>query len=156
MGYSQNIGDSRVIESRESADGVTIRRRRETPDGKRFTTYERIERPNLVVIKKDGKRELFDRSKLSAAIHRSVGKFFESEMEVESIISGIEDAVYDIGDTEVASTQVGDIVMDQLAQHNEVAYVRFASVYRDFKTLDDFAEILQQQREKAEKAKKET
>lgn len=154
MGYSQNIGDSRVIESRESADGVTIRRRRETPDGKRFTTYERIERPNLVVIKKDGKRELFDRSKLSAAIHRSVGKFFESEMEVESIISSIEDAVYDIGDTEVASTQVGDIVMDQLAQHNEVAYVRFASVYRDFKTLDDFAEILQQQREKAEKAKK--
>lgn len=154
MGYSQNIGDSRVIESRESADGVTIRRRRETPDGKRFTTYERIERPNLVVIKKDGKRELFDRSKLSAAIHRSVGKFFESEMEVESIISSIEDAVYDIGDTEVTSTQVGDIVMDQLAQHNEVAYVRFASVYRDFKTLDDFAEILQQQREKAEKAKK--
>lgn len=151
MGYSQKIGDSRVIESRESADGVTIRRRREAPDGKRFTTYERIERPNLVVIKKDGKRELFDRAKLSTSIHRSVGKFFESEMEVEAIISSIEDTVYDLDDTEVTSRQIGDIVMDQLAQRNEVAYVRFASVYREFKTLDDFTEILQQQREKVKK-----
>ena len=72
-----NIGDSRVIESREVGDGVTIRRRRETPDGKRFTTYERIEKPNLAVIKKDGTRELFDRDKLATAVKRSVGKFFE-------------------------------------------------------------------------------
>lgn len=149
MTYRQKIGDSRVIESRESADGVTIRRRRETPDGKRFTTYERIERPNLVVIKKDSKRELFDRSKLSTSIHRSVGKFFESEMEVEELISGIEDAVYNLDDTEVTSQQIGDLVMDQLAASNEVAYVRFASVYREFKTLDEFEEILQQQRQKA-------
>lgn len=151
MKFRQKIGDSRVIESRESADGVTIRRRREAPDGKRFTTYERIERPNLVVIKKDGTRELFDRSKLSTSIHRSVGKFFESEMEVEEIISAIEDAVYDLDDTEVTSRQIGDLVMDQLAQRNEVAYVRFASVYREFKTLDEFEEILQQQRQKAKK-----
>lgn len=151
MGYSQNIGDSRVIESRESADGVTIRRRREAPDGKRFTTYERIERPNLVVIKKDGKRELFDRAKLSTSIHRSVGKFFDSEIEVEAMIGTIEDAVYDIDDTEVTSRQIGDIVMDQLAGRNEVAYVRFASVYHEFKTLDDFTKILQQQREKVKK-----
>lgn len=151
MKYSQKIGDSRVIESRESADGVTIRRRRETPDGKRFTTYERIERPNLVVIKKDGKRELFDRSKLSTSIHRSVGKFFDSEMEVEEIIGSIEDAVYDLDDTEVTSRQIGDLVMDQLAQRNEVAYVRFASVYREFKTLDEFEEILKEQRAKAKR-----
>lgn len=151
MKHWQKIGDSRVIESRESADGVTIRRRREAPDGKRFTTYERIERPNLVVIKKDGKRELFDRSKLSTSIHRSVGKFFESEMEVEEIIGSIEDAVYDIDDTEVTSQQIGDLVMDQLAMRNEVAYVRFASVYREFKTLDEFEEILQQQRQKGKK-----
>ena len=151
MKHWQKIGDSRVIESRESADGVTIRRRREAPDGKRFTTYERIERPNLVVIKKDGKRELFDRSKLSSSIHRSVGKFFESEMEVEEIIGSIEDAVYDIDDTEVTSQQIGDLVMDQLAMRNEVAYVRFASVYREFKTLDEFEEILQQQRQKGKK-----
>jgi len=151
MKYSQKIGDSRVIESRESADGVTIRRRRETPDGKRFTTYERIERPNLVVIKKDGKRELFDRSKLSTSIQRSVGKFFDSEMEVEEIIGSIEDAVYDLDDTEVTSRQIGDLVMDQLAKRNEVAYVRFASVYREFKTLDEFEEILKEQREKAKR-----
>ncbi len=149
--FRQKIGDSRVIESRESGDGVTIRRRREAPDGTRFTTYERIERPNLVVIKKDGKRELFDRTKLSTSIHRSVGKFFDSDMEVEEIISDIEDGVYDIDDTEVTSRQIGDLVMDRLAARNEVAYVRFASVYREFKTLDEFEEILQQQRQKAKK-----
>lgn len=151
MKYRQKIGDSRVIESRESADGVTIRRRREAPDGKRFTTYERIERPNLVVIKKDSNRELFDRAKLSTSIHRSVGKFFDSDMEVEEIISDIEDGVYDLDDTEVTSRQIGDLVMDRLAACNEVAYVRFASVYREFKTLDEFEEILQQQRQKAKK-----
>lgn len=151
MKYRQKIGDSRVIESRESADGVTIRRRREASDGTRFTTYERIERPNLVVIKKDGKRELFDRVKLSTSIHRSVGKFFDSDMEVEEIISAIEDGVYELDDTEVTSRQIGDLVMDRLAARNEVAYVRFASVYREFKTLDEFEEILQQQRHKAVK-----
>jgi transcriptional repressor NrdR len=151
MKYRQKIGDSRVIESRESTDGVTIRRRREAPDGKRFTTYERIERPNLVVIKKDGKRELFDRTKLSTSIHRSVGKFFNSEMEIEEMISSIEDAIYDLDDIEIASRQIGDLVMDHLAQRNEVAYVRFASVYQEFKTLDEFEEILKEQRQKAKK-----
>ena len=76
-----NIGDSRVIESREVSDGLAIRRRREAADGKRFTTYERIEKPNLAVVKKSGNRELFDRSKLSSAVHQSVGKFFKSEEE---------------------------------------------------------------------------
>ena len=74
-----NIGDSRVIESREVSDGLAIRRRRETPDGKRFTTYERIEKPNLAVIKKNGSRELFDRAKLLSAVNQSVGKFFKSD-----------------------------------------------------------------------------
>lgn len=142
-----NIGDSRVIESREVSDGVTIRRRRETPDGKRFTTYERIEKPNLAVIKKNGSRELFDRDKLSVAIKRSVGKFFTSEVEVEEMIDEIEDAVYAIGEPEVTSKQIGDIVLDQLVTRNEVAYVRFASVYREFKTLDDFVRILEQRKQ---------
>lgn len=146
MSGSYKIGDSRVIESRESADGVTIRRRRETPDGKRFTTYERIERPNLAVVKKDGTRELFDRDKLATAIHRSVGKFFSSELEVEQIINRVEDAIYDMGENEVSSRQIGDTVLDELAIHNEVAYVRFASVYHEFKTLDEFEEILKQRR----------
>lgn len=148
MSSAYKIGDSRVIESRESADGVTIRRRRETPDGKRFTTYERIERPNLAVVKKDGTRELFDRDKLATAIHRSVGKFFSSELEVEQIINHVEDAIYDLGENEVSSRQIGDMVLDELALRNEVAYVRFASVYHEFKTLDEFEEILKQRRKK--------
>lgn len=152
MKYRQKIGDSRVIESRESADGMAIRRRRETLDGKhRFTTYERLERPHLAVVKKDGKHELFERDKLMTAIKKAVGKFFSSDIEVEEIVNAVEERLYDIGDTEVTSRQIGDLVMDQLAERNEVAYVRFASVYREFKTLDEFEEILQQQRHKARK-----
>jgi len=149
MGARYKIGDSRVIESRESADGVTIRRRRESLDGRhRFTTYERIERPNLAVVKKDGTRELFDREKLSTAIKRSVGKFFSSEVEVEEIVNNVEEALYDLGESEVVSRQIGDLVLDELATRNEVAYVRFASVYHEFKTLNEFEEILQQRRKK--------
>lgn len=149
MGTRYKIGDSRVIESRESADGVTIRRRRESLDGRhRFTTYERIERPNLAVVKKDGTRELFDREKLSIAIKRSVGKFFSSEIEVEEIVNDVEEALYDLGESEVVSGRIGDLVLDELATRNEVAYVRFASVYHEFKTLNEFEEILQQRRKK--------
>lgn len=140
------IGDSRVIESREVSDGLTIRRRRESPDGKRFTTYERIERPNLAVIKKNGVRELYDRDKLSVAIKRSVGKFFVSEVEIEEMIADIEDALYEIGENEITSKQIGEIVLDELLARNEVAYVRFASVFHQFKTLDDFVKILEERR----------
>lgn len=137
-----NIGDSRVIESREVGDGKTIRRRRETPDGRRFTTYERIEKPNLAVIKKDGDRELFDRDKLGSAIKQSVGKFFSSEVEVEEIVDSVEEAVYNLGESAVFSKHIGEIVLDELEKKNQVAYVRFASVFHDFKTLDDFVKIL--------------
>ena len=138
-----NIGDSRVIESGEGADGKTIRRRRETPDGRRFTTYERIEKPNLAVVKKDGIRELFDREKLAKAVTMSVGKFFSSELEIDEIINSVEEAVYALGDNEIDSRQIGDIVLSQLKDRNDVAYVRFASVYYKFKTLDEFSAILQ-------------
>lgn len=149
MSSQLKIGDSRVIESRESADGVTIRRRRESTDGKhRFTTYERIERPNLAVVKKDGSRELFDRQKLSIAIRQSVGKFFSSEMEVEEIINNVEESLYELGESEIASSQIGDIVLSELAKKNEVAYVRFASVFHEFKTLDDFVRILKSHQNK--------
>ena len=147
-----NIGDSRVIESREVGDGITIRRRRETPEGQRFTTYERIEKPNLAIIKRDGTRELFDREKLAIAVKHSVGKFFESELEVEKIISDVEDAVYGLGESEISSKQIGDKVLDELALKNEVAYVRFASVYHEFKTLDDFVKILEQRRNSQEQS----
>lgn len=148
MAQPFKIGDSRVIESREVSDGVTIRRRREAPDGTRFTTYERIEKPNLAVIKKDSKRELFDRDKLASAIKKSVGKFFSSEVEVEEMIDAIEENIYAIGESEVTSKQIGEIVLDALAERNEVAYVRFASVYREFTTLDDFLKILEEKRNK--------
>ncbi|OYW42704.1 transcriptional regulator NrdR [Candidatus Saccharibacteria bacterium 32-45-3] len=141
------IGDSRVIESREVSDGLTIRRRREAPNGTRFTTYERIEKPNLAVVKKTGARELYDRAKLSTAIKRSVGKFFSSEVEVEEMIDSIEDSLYDLGENEITSKQIGDKVMDELAMRNEVAYVRFASVYKDFRTLDDFVKILEERKQ---------
>jgi len=149
------IGDSRVIESREVSDGVTIRRRREAPDGTRFTTYERIEKPNLAVVKKNGSRELYDRDKLSIAIKRSVGKFFTSEVEIEEMIDVIENGLYDLGESEITSKQIGDKVLDELAERNEVAYVRFASVYQEFKTLDNFVKILEERRQ-LKQAKKES
>lgn len=148
MARGIKIGDSRVLESRESADGFAIRRRRETSDGRRFTTYERIEHPTLAVVKSDGSRELFDRDKLSTAIHRSVGKFFSADEEVDVVISNVEERIYALGEPEVSSKQVGDIVLDELASINEVAYVRFASVFHKFKTLDDFVDILDKRRQK--------
>ena len=146
-----NIGDSRVIESREVGDGMTIRRRREAPDGRRFTTYERIEKPNLAVIKKDGTRELYDREKLSTAINRSVGKFFASEVEIEQIVSDVEENLYALGELELPSKTIGELVLDELARRNEVAYVRFASVYFEFKTLDEFEAILASRRKGSKK-----
>lgn len=143
-----NIGDSRVIESREVSDGVAIRRRREAPDGRRFTTYERIEKPNLTVIKKNGSREPFNREKLSSSVHQSVGTFFKSEEDVEKIVDDVETLLYAIGESDVRSKQIGDAVLESLAKNNEVAYVRFASVYFDFTSLDEFERILSQRKQK--------
>lgn len=139
--------NSKVVESRDAAEGDAIRRRRECLDcAHRYTTYERVERPNLAVIKKDGTRELFDRHKLFAAIHRSVGKFLGSDMEIEALVGRVEDELYSLGVNEVHSRQIGDLVLSELARRNEVAYVRFASVYREFKTVEEFEKTLQQLR----------
>ncbi len=148
MSEHYKIGTSRVLESRESSDGLTIRRRRETPDGHRFTTYERIERRSIVVIKRNGKCEAYDHEKLSNGIHRSVGKFFANEMEVESIINDVETRVFELGKNEVTSTEIGEIVLDILAEKNQVAYVRFASVFYEFRTLNDFVKILEDTKER--------
>ncbi|MBR6965147.1 transcriptional repressor NrdR [Candidatus Saccharibacteria bacterium] len=145
------IGDSKVLESRETVDGKMIRRRRETSDGHRFTTYERIEMPALTVIKRNGNKEIFDRDKLMHAVKRSVGKFFNSELEVENVINRVIDSLYGLGTDEVQSKQIGEAVLDVLAEINEVAYVRFASVFQEFKTLDDFEEILKEQKKKRNK-----
>lgn len=146
-----NIGDSRVIESRELGDGMAIRRRREMPDGHRFTTYERVEKPNLIVIKKDGSRELYDREKLTNAIRRSVGKFFSGDADIEKIIDDVEDGLHGKNDMEIPSNIIGDFVLDELAKRNDVAYVRFASVYHEFKTLDEFESILKSRRKEKKK-----
>lgn len=140
-----HIAASKVIESRDAGDGDAIRRRRECLECQnRYTTYERIERPNLAVIKKDGTRELFDRQKLYAAIHRSVGKYFQSDIEIEEMIARIEDSLYGLGVQEVPSRQIGELILSELARRNEVAYVRFASVYREFKSIEEFQQALDQ------------
>ncbi|MBR5647549.1 transcriptional repressor NrdR [Candidatus Saccharibacteria bacterium] len=140
------IGDSKVLESRETVDGTMIRRRRETADGRRFTTYERIEMPSLTVSKRSGNKEIFDRDKLALAVRRSVGKFFNSELEVEDVVNRATEKLYAIGSDQITSKQIGDAVLDVLADVNEVAYIRFASVFREFKTLEDFEKILKEQK----------
>lgn len=140
------IGNSKVLESRESDDGTAIRRRRVSEDGHRFTTYERIELPQLMVRKRSGHREVFDRDKLVNAVRRSVGKFLGSELEVETVVSQVEELLRHAGEDEVSSQEVGNAVLDVLAKHNEVAYVRFASVFLDFTTLNDFERILRERR----------
>ena len=149
MALKYRIGDSKVLESRETLDGTIIRRRRLSSDGKhRFTTYERIEMPSLVVLKTSGRREPFDRDKLLTAVRRSVGKFFNSEMEVEAVVDKVVDRVYELGKDEVESREIGEAILDVLAEVNEVAYVRFASVFLKFKSLDEFEKIIREQRDK--------
>ena len=148
MEQNFRIGDSKVLESREALDGKMIRRRREAPDGRRFTTYERIEMPPLTVTKRSGNKEIYDRDKLLLAVKRSVGKFFNSELEVEDVVNRASDILYSSGSDHVSSKQIGEAVLDVLGETNEVAYVRFASVFREFKSLEDFEYILKEQKRK--------
>lgn len=154
MSKLPRIGNSKVLESRETEDGVTIRRRRVSPDGYRFTTYERIELPPLIVVKRSGNREIFDRDKLINSVRRSVGKFMKSELEVEDVADKVVDLLRRDNDEEVTAQQIGEAVLDVLADRNEVAYVRYASVFMKFKTLDDFKAILQNRGKRGEKTKK--
>lgn len=146
MCATPRIGDSKVLESRETDDGTTIRRRRVSADGHRFTTYERIEMPQLRVCKRSGNREVFDRDKLVNSVKRSVGKFMGSDLEVEEVVNAVEGLLRQNGRDEVRSVDVGNAVLDVLAERNVVAYVRFASVFLEFTTLDDFERILRERR----------
>ena len=151
MGLKIKIGDSKVLESREAMDGTMIRRRRVTSDGKiRFTTYERIEMPTIMVRKRSGNREEFDRDKLITSVKRSVGKFFNSSLEVEDVVDKVMDRIYDLGAEEVTSKQIGELTLDVLAEVNEVAYVRFASVFQEFTSLAEFEQIIKEQKQKKE------
>ena len=137
--------DTKVIESREAADAQAIRRRRACTNCEyRFTTYERVERPQLIVIKNDGTRELFSREKLLAGLYRACEKTPVTNLQLERLVSQIEQELYACGEPEVASAKLGDKVMERLAQLNEVAYVRFASVYRRFTDIAGFEEELSQ------------
>lgn len=141
--------DTKVIESRDVTDGEAIRRRRACDHCQyRFTTYERIERPPIIVVKNNGNRELFNREKLLAGLYRAAEKTPVTNLQLERLVSDIEQHIYACGDPEVASTKIGELVMDRLAQLNEVAYVRFASVYRRFKDIAGFERELIQIRER--------
>lgn len=135
--------NSKVIDSRHTEDGHAIRRRRECEScGKRFTTYEKIEEIILMVIKKDGRREAFDRGKLLNGIIRACEKRPVSLAQMEKIADGIERGLNNMMENEVKSQFIGELVMDQLKDVDEVAYVRFASVYRQFTDVSTFvAEI---------------
>ena len=138
-----NAQVSRVLESREVEDGVSIRRRRECVKcSHRFTTYERLEVPNLMIIKKSGERELFDREKLSRGIYRAFEKRPVSADKIELIISEVERKARGYDQAEVNSRKIGSLVMEELLSVDDVAYVRFASVYRSFATLDRFEKEL--------------
>jgi transcriptional repressor NrdR len=134
----------KVVDSRESGAGDSIRRRRECLEcGRRFTSYERIEEIPYLVIKKDGRREAFDRSKLRAGIHRACEKRPVSAKALDALVEEIEQLVADSADRELPSSRIGERVMERLRELDKVAYVRFASVYREFEDVREFMAELQ-------------
>ena len=135
--------ESKVIDSRPTDEGQAIRRRRECLKcSKRFTTYEKIEKMPLIIIKKDGTRESYDRNKLINGILKSCEKRPVSLSTIEGIVDEIEKELYNSLDKEITSQYIGEMVMNKLKDIDEVAYVRFASVYRQFKDLNTFMEEL--------------
>ena len=135
--------ESKVIDSRPVDEGGSIRRRRECLKcERRFTTYEQVESVPLVVIKKDGKRQVYNRQKLMNGILRACEKTPVSFTEIEKAVLEIETTLNNMLDREVPSTAIGELVMDKLKAMNDIAYVRFASVYREFKDVNTFLEEL--------------
>jgi transcriptional repressor NrdR len=131
--------DSKVVDSRVSKDGEATRRRRECINcGRRFTTYERIEEVAQMVIKKDGRRESFDRWKLKSGIMKAIEKRAVSLDQVDALINDVERELFNGGEHEVSTTALGEAVMQRIKQLDEVAYVRFASVYRQFRDINEF------------------
>ncbi|NUQ36092.1 MAG: transcriptional repressor NrdR, partial [Planctomycetaceae bacterium] len=136
--------NDKVVDSRSSDGNRVVRRRRECVDcGRRFTTYEKIEELPLRVIKKDGSREDFDRAKIMGGIRSACHKRPVSDTDIEAIVNGIETDIEQHFDREVPATYVGEQVMNRLRELDKVAYVRFASVYREFKDPSDFARELE-------------
>jgi transcriptional repressor NrdR len=135
--------EDKVIDSRQSKDGREIRRRRECLScARRFTTYERIEEALPMVIKADGRREPFDRNKIVAGLKRAAAKRPVSMEALEEVAEEIERDIAELGQSEVAAADIGERVLPRLRQLDEVSYVRFASIYRDFRDIDEFAKEL--------------
>ncbi|MBQ1366644.1 MAG: transcriptional repressor NrdR [Firmicutes bacterium] len=135
--------DTRVIDSRPSEDGISIRRRRLCENcGKRFTTYEKVESMPIMVVKKDGSRQEFDRQKLIERILRSCHKRKVSLDSIEELADSIETAAINVYDREIPTQEIGERVLQGLWNIDQVAYVRFASIYRDFDSLETFMNAL--------------
>ena len=135
--------ESKVIDSRSADDDKTIRRRRECVGcGRRFTTYETVERMPLMLIKRDGTRQAYDRQKLLNGLVKACEKRPVSLMQLEQIVDHVEQKLFGSLESEVSSKVIGELVMEQLRKVDEVAYVRFASVYRQFKDINTFMEEL--------------
>ncbi len=131
--------ESKVIDSRSTEEGTTIRRRRECLEcGKRFTTYEKIETIPIIVVKKDGLRESFNREKVLNGILRACEKRPVTLKDIEGLIDDIESKLYNMLEREVTSEKIGEMVMERLQKLDDIAYVRFASVYRQFKDINSF------------------
>ena len=136
-----NAVDTKVIDSRPADDNSSIRRRRQCEAcGKRFTTYEKLETMPLMVIKKDNSREVYDRSKIEAGILHSCHKRPVSSQQIKAVIDEIENQIFNMEEKEVPTSVIGELVMKKLQTLDEVAYVRFASVYREFKDVNTFIE----------------
>ena len=139
-----NEGESKVLDSRSAEDGRAIRRRRECLScAKRFTTYEKVDEIPLVVVKKDGKREVFDRSKLLGGVIKACEKRPITMSQMEQLVDSVERDLRNSMNPEVTSDEIGEIVMEGLKELDEVAYVRFASVYRQFKDVGNFIQELE-------------
>lgn len=135
--------EDKVIDSRQSKDGREIRRRRECIKcARRFTTYERVEEALPMVIKADGRREPFDRNKIVAGLRRAAAKRPVSMEAIAEVAEEVEREVADLGRSEVAAVEIGERVLPRLRMLDEVSYVRFASIYRDFRDIDEFAKEL--------------
>ncbi len=146
--------NDKVLDSRASQDGFAIRRRRECLACKhRYTTYERIEATTVKIVKKDGSREAFDHAKLKRGLEKACWKRPVGDDQLESIIASVENELESAFESEVESRQVGELVMQHLRDIDEVAYVRFASVYRQFKDVQDFVEELRPMLAEARAAK---
>ncbi len=131
--------NTKVIDSRPADDNNSIRRRRQCERcGKRFTTYEKLEAIPMIVIKKDQAREPYDRSKIETGVFRSCIKRPVSVDQIRELVDSVESVIFNLGDREVSSTQIGELLMDRLQKLDPVAYVRFASVYREFKDVNTF------------------